>query len=67
MNNSYLSQKVKDFQIKDFRFAFGIFICLLLFSHIIRAQYRFDSWTTDNGLLQASVNSILQTRDGNFD
>jgi signal transduction histidine kinase/ligand-binding sensor domain-containing protein len=28
------------------------------------AQYRFDSWTTDNGLPQASVNSILQTRDG---
>ena len=27
-------------------------------------QYRFDSWTTDNGLPQASVNSILQTRDG---
>lgn len=29
-----------------------------------RAQYRFDSWTTDNGLPQASVNSIIQTRDG---
>src|SRR5436309_1567518 len=28
------------------------------------AQYRFDSWTTDNGLPQASVNSIVQTRDG---
>ena len=28
------------------------------------AQYRFDSWTTDNGLPQNSVNSILQTRDG---
>ncbi len=27
-------------------------------------EYRFDSWTTDNGLPQASVNSILQTRDG---
>lgn len=27
-------------------------------------QYRFDSWTTDNGLPQVSVNSILQTRDG---
>src|SRR5207302_9151572 len=26
--------------------------------------YRFDSWTTDNGLPQASVNSVLQTRDG---
>ena len=28
------------------------------------AQYRFDSWTTENGLPQSSVNSILQTRDG---
>lgn len=28
------------------------------------AQFRFDSWTTDNGLPQVSVNSILQTRDG---
>src|SRR6185503_8180926 len=28
------------------------------------AQYRFDSWTTDNGLPQNSVRSILQTRDG---
>src|SRR5262245_44836056 len=27
-------------------------------------QYRFDSWTTDNGLPQVSVNSICQTRDG---
>jgi signal transduction histidine kinase/ligand-binding sensor domain-containing protein len=27
-------------------------------------QYFFDSWTTDNGLPQNSVNSILQTRDG---
>ncbi|HEY7543991.1 MAG TPA: two-component regulator propeller domain-containing protein, partial [Blastocatellia bacterium] len=29
-----------------------------------RAQYRFDSWTTDSGLPQNSVRSILQTRDG---
>lgn len=28
------------------------------------AQYRFDSWTTDNGLPQNSVRSIIQTRDG---
>lgn len=28
------------------------------------SQYRFDSWTTDNGLPQVSVNSIRQTRDG---
>lgn len=28
------------------------------------AQLRFDSWTTENGLPQNSVNDILQTRDG---
>jgi len=31
---------------------------------VARGQYFFDSWTTDNGLPQNSVNSILQTRDG---
>lgn len=36
-----------------------------LFSNItLSAQYRFDSWTTDNGLPQGSVNSITQTHDG---
>ncbi|CAN5375272.1 hypothetical protein BH20ACI1_BH20ACI1_30850 [soil metagenome] len=29
-----------------------------------KAQYRFDSWTTDSGLPQNSVFSILQTADG---
>jgi hypothetical protein len=28
------------------------------------AQRLFDSWTTENGLPQNSVNDILQTRDG---
>lgn len=28
------------------------------------AQYRFESWTTDNGLPQNSIRSIIQTRDG---
>ncbi len=28
------------------------------------AQYRFESWTADDGLPQNSVRSILQTRDG---
>ena len=28
------------------------------------AQFQFDSWTTENGLPQNSVNDILQTRDG---
>lgn len=29
-----------------------------------RAQYRFDSWTTDNGLPQNGVRTIAQTPDG---
>lgn len=28
------------------------------------AQYRFDRWTTDDGLPHNAINSILQTRDG---
>jgi signal transduction histidine kinase/ligand-binding sensor domain-containing protein len=28
------------------------------------AQYRFDVWTSDNGLPQNSINAILQTSDG---
>ncbi|HQR32271.1 MAG TPA: two-component regulator propeller domain-containing protein [Blastocatellia bacterium] len=30
----------------------------------VRAQYRFDHWTADNGLPQNSVRDIVQTRDG---
>jgi ligand-binding sensor domain-containing protein len=36
-------------------------LCLVV---LARAQYRFDSWTTDNGLPQNSVYSIAQTNDG---
>ncbi|MEW6210686.1 MAG: two-component regulator propeller domain-containing protein [Acidobacteriota bacterium] len=36
----------------------------LMFPSVSSAQYRFDVWTTDNGLPQNSVYSILQTRDG---
>lgn len=48
-------------------FQIAILAFLILLSPLAQraqAQYRFDSWTTDNGLPQASVNSILQTRDG---
>ena len=41
--------------------------CLIVLASLPRsatAQYRFDSWTTENGLPQNSVNDILQTRDG---
>jgi ligand-binding sensor domain-containing protein len=40
-------------------------ICLtVMFATPGFAQYRFDSWTADNGLPQNSVYSILQTSDG---
>jgi signal transduction histidine kinase/ligand-binding sensor domain-containing protein len=39
------------------------FTCLL-FAAEVQAQYRFDQWTTENGLPQNSVSAILQTRDG---
>src|SRR5262249_5815960 len=33
-------------------------------AHAQTPRYRIDSWTTNNGLPQNSVNAILQTRDG---
>lgn len=39
-------------------------ISLSLFRVQSFAQYRFDNWTTDEGLPQNSVSAILQTRDG---
>ena len=42
----------------------GCLLWLLSLTIAIQAQYRFDSWTADNGLPQNSVNSILQTADG---
>lgn len=38
--------------------------CLFGVGSRTAAQYRIDTWTTDNGLPQGSVNAILQTRDG---
>ena len=40
-----------------------LFVYLCSAFHVV-AQYRFDSWTTDNGLPQNSVLAILQTHDG---
>jgi ligand-binding sensor domain-containing protein len=37
---------------------------LLLGVLAAQAQYRFDHWTTDNGLPNNSIWMILQTRDG---
>lgn len=42
------------------RFAFILFFS----STASNAQYRFDRWTTDNGLPQNTVRDIAQTRDG---
>ena len=40
-------------------------VCWLFWlSFPAQAQYRFDHWTADNGLLQNSVRDIVQTRDG---
>lgn len=47
------------------RAGFGLSLCVLLFfSGDARAQYRFDHFTTSNGLPQSTVSSIVQTRDG---
>ena len=39
-------------------------LCFFIPSPVAQAQYRFDNWTTDNGLPQNSVYAITQTRDG---
>ncbi|MCW5958544.1 MAG: hypothetical protein KIS76_00160 [Pyrinomonadaceae bacterium] len=44
-----------------------IFVCgfsLLFFYGLAAGQYRFDTWTTDDGLPQNSVNGIEQSDDG---
>ena len=41
-----------------------ILLLMLSCPLIAFGQYYFDSWSTDNGLPQNSVNSILQTREG---
>lgn len=46
------------------RFIASAIIILCLCCIRARAQYRFDSWTTDDGLPQNSVGSIVQTADG---
>jgi signal transduction histidine kinase/ligand-binding sensor domain-containing protein len=48
--------------IKLSGFAALILTCLL--SGTVVAQYRFDNWTTEQGLPQNSVLAVAQTRDG---
>ena len=42
----------------------SVLILILTAAQAAQAQFRFDSWTTDEGLPQNSVYSILQTADG---
>ncbi len=42
----------------------GAWILVFLLPIMVRAQFRFDQWTTENGLPSNSIWSILQTRDG---
>jgi len=46
------------------RFIASASIILCLCCIYAQAQYRFDHWTTDDGLPQNSVNALVQTRDG---
>src|SRR5262245_34771069 len=39
-------------------------LCVSIFASLAEAGPQFDSWTTENGLPQNSINDILQTRDG---
>jgi signal transduction histidine kinase/ligand-binding sensor domain-containing protein len=41
-----------------------LFATSILWACSVHAQYRFESWTTDTGLPQNSINDIKQTRDG---
>ncbi len=41
-----------------------LILFLLFSSQTVFAQYRFDSWTTDNGLPQNGVRTITQSPDG---
>lgn len=44
-------------------FLFSILLCLV-FSAAARAQCQIESWTTDDGLPQNTIHSIVQTPDG---
>jgi len=53
-------------QILIFRFrqAAGLLWLCLIAAAPAAAQYRFDHWTTDNGLPQNTVRALVQTHDG---
>lgn len=64
INSIFLSLKIEYLPLNRFCFSVTAFICFLLCSAGISAQYRFDSFTTDNGLPQNGVRAIAQTPDG---
>ena len=51
-------------QVSLSKVALASAVCIISLISAARAAYRFDSWTTDDGLPQNSVFSILQTSDG---
>lgn len=51
------------FAVPKFKFAIGLFVFFIA-AMCISAQYRFDTWTTDNGLPQNGLRQITQTKDG---
>ncbi len=56
---------MKDFPFNNLlRRVLNAGVYLILFPNILWAQYRFDSFTTDNGLPQNGVRGIAQTPDG---
>jgi signal transduction histidine kinase/ligand-binding sensor domain-containing protein len=62
----YSTVRFSSSRMRRNKLIFGLAVLIVRFSlaHEIAAQYQFDSWTTDNGLPQISVNSIVQTQDG---
>ena len=65
MEKSFLPSKMNWLLFNNLaRFALKVGFCFLIFSQILSAQFRFDSFTTDNGLPQNGVRGIAQTPDG---
>src|SRR6266496_2066364 len=51
-------------RLRDSHYVLGTLLALHCLVFPAAAHYRFDSWTTDNGLPENSVLALLQTRDG---
>lgn len=50
--------------MRKFHSIFSFFFCIFLVVTAKGTQYRSDLWTTENGLPQNTITSILQTKDG---